>query len=357
MANAVVNMNTFGDVRLVNLIIILLLVTLTPCSARGYGRSHSSHGRYSHSSHGSGGAHSYPASTGYSGTGSGNLHSNHASGTGSGNAYSYPASTGLSGNNYNSHITKQSTTHQQHNNPNHGTKTEVHHHYHQNYHYSPPQQVSYGSVSYPVYHAQPPVYVYQYRDSGSRFDNLLTGLALYNLGRMSANHDHHHHYDADRRYVSAPGEVCKLGIKKKNGDYEETRVDCELMSSFIWESDKQTSLHATPKTLNTVSTSVVNVTQVQTGEAKTNHSVTTITVTNTTVVDALQAKGQSIEVTPEMVCYMIRTSRSSNIMRKEIKCGILQAYAQSSWRHNGCEGISSSVIMILFTLLLRFEVF
>ncbi|CAG9788619.1 unnamed protein product [Diatraea saccharalis] len=331
MTNAVVKLSGFGSARLQIFFFILLTCPYYSFARRSSG----SYGRSSHSSHGGGGTHTYPASTGYSGTGSGGSHL-------------YPSSTGLSGNsNYNSHVTKQTTT-RQHDGSYHGRKTEVHHHSHQNYHYSPPPRVNYGSVSYPVYHAQPPVYVYQYRDSGSRFDNLLTGLALYNLGRMSANHDHYHHYDPDRRYVSAPGEMCKLGIRRKNGDYEETRVDCELMSSFIWDTDPSTTRHNTvPK--NTVSTTVTNMTKVQSGEPNSNNSITTITVTNTTVVDALQAKGQSIEVTQDMTCYMIRISRTSN-MKKEIKCGILQAYAQSSWRPNACEGISSKLPVALLLI-------
>lgn len=270
-------------------------------------------GSYGRTSHGT--SHSYPHSTGYSGTGTGGSHT-------------YPQSTGYSGSN---HVPKQTATHY---NVNQNKHTEVHHHYH-NHHYSPPQQIGYGSHTYPVYQAAPPVYVYQYRDSGSRFDTLLTGLALYNLGRMSASHNH---YDANREYRGIPGEVCFFGIRKTNGDYEETRVDCKLMASFIWESTPQTQVVDQQSERKTVTTTVVK-------ETHTNNE--TVTVTNTTVVDALSAKGESIKVTPGMSCYLIRRSRDSSAMKKTVECGLLQSYAHNSWR-SGAERLSPILTLCIF---------
>lgn len=196
-------------------------------------------------------------------------------------SHSYPHSTGLSGNSRPQHSYHNTQYHH---------KTEVHHHYH----YSPPNHVTYGSVSHPVYQSQPPIYVYEYRNSGSRFDNLLAGLALYNLGRMSANH---HHYDSNRDYRSPPGEICKLGISRPHGEYEETRIDCKLISSFIWEAETGRSGQQQQHVQTNTVTTTVNKTEVS--EVKENGTVTTsITVENKTVNDALQVKGPSIEVSP-----------------------------------------------------------
>ncbi|XP_053611126.1 uncharacterized protein LOC128675628 [Plodia interpunctella] len=288
-------------------IIFIVLISLACAKSLGsYGRGKSSH--------------TYPHSTGHSG--SNVFHSQTTYQTNRG--HFYPDSPGLSGSG-NKQYGHQTTNVQQKTYHSHTSKTEVHHHYH----YNPPPHITYGSQSFPVYHGSPPIYVYQYRDSGSRFDTLLTGLALYNLGKMSA---HNHHYD-DRRYETRPDEICKLGIRKSNGDYEETRVNCQLMSSFIWETD--TANNHVPKTTNTVTTSVMNQTI-----TNINGSVSSVTTTNTTVVDALSAKGPSIQVTPGMTCYLIRTARDFTGMKKTVDCAILQTYAMSSMSRNGSERLT-----------------
>ncbi|CAB3246875.1 unnamed protein product [Arctia plantaginis] len=289
--------------------IVLLLVSSSLASRSGGGSHRPSH--------------SYPHSTGYSGTSHG------------GGSY-YPHSTGLSGNS-NGYNTRNYNQQQYSSRGNYSPKSEVHHHYH----YSPPQQITYGTTYHPVYHGTPPVYVYEYRDSGSRFDNLLTGLALYNLGRLSANR-HDHNYDSRREYSGTPGEICKLGIRKLTGEYEETRIDCKLMSSFIWEAN------VTPGgldvSLKTVSTTVTNTTS-SANVTATNTSVTTVTVT-----DALTSKGPSIQVTSGMTCYMIRLSSYSTV-KKNVECGLLQEYARTSMRRNGSESLKP-VMAILLNLIL-----
>ncbi|XP_050665821.1 uncharacterized protein LOC126966001 [Leptidea sinapis] len=237
-----------------------------------------------------GGSHQYPSTHGLSGTGY-----THQQSTG-GSGHTYPKGTGLSGNSAG----------------NYHHKTEVHNHYH----YNPPQQINYGSTYHPVYHGPPPVYVYEYRNSGSRFDSLLTGLALYNLGRMSAHSHDHSHYN---EYRGTPGEICKMGISKPTGDYEETRIDCRLMSSFIW--DVQPEKHETvSKIITTVNTS------------ETISGNETVTVQNTTVVNALEVKGPSLKVTEGMDCFMIRDSRYSSYVKKRVDCALLQEYAMRSLR-------------------------
>ncbi|CAH0589158.1 unnamed protein product [Chrysodeixis includens] len=284
-----------------------------------------------HSSTGHGRSHSYPHSGGYSGYG-----------TGSGspqNPHVYPPSTGLSGNTNTGSV--RQTYHQQHNTAqyNYSPRTQVHHHYH----YQPPQQISYGSGYHPVYQGQPPVYVYEYRDSGSRFDTLLTGLALYNLGRSS----HSHHYDNDRPYTGVAGEVCKLGVSKRSGEYEETRIDCKLMSSFIFE---DTPRSVQQQQVTTIKNTTVTTTNVNNG----NSSVQTVTVNSETVVDALKAKGPSIAVTPGMTCYMIRIYRDSTTTRKPVECGLLQEYAQRSLYRSKAQSLTpvmTTFICIVISLI------
>lgn len=289
------------------------------------------------------GTHTYPQSHGHSGTGSGygtNTYPQSHGPTGVGGAHTYPQQTSVSSN---THV--QRTYTQQHN---YVQKTEVHHHYH----YNPPQQITYGSTYHPVYHGPPPVYVYEYRNSGSRFDSLLTGLALYNLGRMSANHN----YNSQREYRSSSNEICKLGISKPNGEYEETRIDCKLMSSFIWEAQSlPTNQQVSTKTVTTtVVQSATNSAGTLTNIGSINNSpvITTTTVQEKTVVDALQVKGPSIQVTNGMTCFMIRISRDSSILKKNVECGLLQAYAQNSlyYRNNTNVMTPSSSILVLFVI-------
>lgn len=287
--------------KIINLVILLVIIPVYARGGRGGGGHHG--GGYHGGSHG--GSHHYPASTGLSGTHSHNYgHSDGVSHSVSKQSATYPQSPGLSGNDH--HTT-------------YVHKTEVHHHY------NPPQQINYGSGYHPVYQMSPPVYVYQYRDSGSRFDTLLTGLALYNLGRMSSSHHSDHHYSR------TPGEVCKLGIRKNNGDYQETRIDCQLMSSFIWEEEKKKN--SVVKNTVTITVNTTRVDNIDSTNSNGTVVTSTTTVQNKTVVDALEVKGPSIQVTPGMTCFMIRISRDTSILKKNVECGLLQAYAQHSFRN------------------------
>lgn len=241
--------------------------------------------------------HTYPSSTGYSGTGHGGTQT-----------HSYPSSNGMSGNR------------------NAGTHT--------HYHYHAPQQINYhGQSHYPVYHGQPPAYVYQYRSSGSRFDTLLVGLALYNLGTMSRSHDYH------RSYRGHDNENCRLGVRKENGDYEETRIECRLMTSFIWEEERKVTDGATSTVTNTTITKIIS----NAGNNTLND--TEIIQTNITV-NAVDIKGPSIEVTPGMQCYLIRNSPMGN-MRKSVPCGLLRTYALQSFRNNAFRALSENYLLFI----------
>lgn len=342
--------------------------------------SHSSHGYpssggLSGSNHGyppspgmSGSSHGYPSSGGLSGSNHGYPSSGGMSGTGSGSKYpsgshGYPASHGLSGNSASK-----------------GT-TNVHHHYH--YNYNPPQQIRYTapggqSMHYPVYHGTPPTYVYQYKDSSSKYGTLLAGLALLNLGALTAAAVSHSSHGSGSSYTPKPGEICKFGVKKDNGDYEETKINCEMITSFIWAEEakaKNASSNTTTVTTTVTNTTVVNTTNtipspqqnftmLPNGTLVPNNvtelnstapvngtstsTVITTTVTNTThVADALDAKfkGPPVEVTPGMQCYVIRTTPSSTL-KKTVPCGLLQSYAQQSLRKNGATRTAPTMILL-----------
>lgn len=242
-------------------------------------------------------------------------------------------------------------------------------------------------MSYPVYHGSPPTYVYQYKNSGSKYGTLLAGLALLNLGALAAgtaayvasSHNGNSNYNSNNpqysNYKPQPGEYCKFGVKKDNGDYEETRIDCQLITSFILQADQaQSQSGGANKTV--VTTSVTNVTTVNmtnglepahppmnttmvgdklyqimpdgtlvpvnmtalNATTNTNGTMSVVTtVTNTTTVtegtNAIDVKGQPIAVTPGMQCFVIRHT-PVNDMRKTVPCGLLQTYAEQSLKKN-----------------------
>ncbi|XP_022819880.1 uncharacterized protein LOC111351899 [Spodoptera litura] len=360
----------------------------------GSGSSGGSHGYPSSGglsgSGNSGGSHGYPSGGGLSGNGgnhgypsSGGSHGYPSSGgshgyPSSGGSHGYPSSGGgLSGNNNNRYPqNKPSTVHH---------TTNVY-----NYHYSPPQRISYAPphggppVNYPVYHGTPPTYVYQYKNSGSKYGTLLAGLALLNLGTLAGAAYAH---SRTQHYKPQPGEVCKFAVKKDNGDYEETRIDCQIISSFILEDQAQrsTGTNSTVSVVTVTNTTVTNTTNMMAANAtpapavpvpgnvlyamlpngtlvpvnQTAPPTTAIplnvpmntsvgglapngtvitssvvtTTTNTTVVNALDVKGSPVQVTPGMQCFVIRSSPTHN-MRKAVQCGLLQTYADKSIRKN-----------------------
>ncbi|KAJ8714949.1 hypothetical protein PYW08_004930 [Mythimna loreyi] len=181
--------------------------------------------------------------------------------------------------------------------------------------YRPPQQIIYGHSQHPVYQGPLPPYVFEYQNSGSKYNNLLTGLALYNLGRYSKRN--HGSYTP---YTSAFGEVCKLRISDR-GRYDETRINCDLMSSFILESSTGTAWNSQ-----------------------------FMTVTN--LEDALKIKGPPVEVTTSMNCSVIRTTLGSfSVMEKSVDCGLLQEYARSSFHRNDAQFLMP-IKTIIFNLLI-----
>lgn len=379
--------------------------------AYGRGGSHSypsSRGGLSGSGSGS---HSYPRSPGLSGSGShgypnsgshGYPSSGGLSGSGSpGQAHGYPSNTQTNGHGYPTNNGLSGGAR----NPA-GHTTVINHNY--NYHYSPPQQIRYtpthggAPVSYPVYHGTPPTYVYQYKDSGSKYSSLLAGLALFNLGALAGTAFSHR---SSSSYKPQPGEVCKFGVKKDNGDYEETRIDCQLITSFIFEAEAKQN--ASPNN-TVVTTTVTNVTVVNTtnevpappapvpeatpnytmlpngtlvpvnvtsasetpenattasqgeannttADASVTSSIITTTITNTTVVNAIDVKGPPVQVTPGMQCYIIRHSPTTNL-KKTVPCALLQTYSEKSLTKNSAT-VNTPVCTLLAAVVIAFAIY
>ncbi|GBP14547.1 hypothetical protein EVAR_7813_1 [Eumeta japonica] len=311
----------------------------------------------------SGGGHAYPHSHGLSASGCGHNQQSHSAPLHINQSQSdnYPGSNGDISLSDSSHIYPSSDRISDNSTGHNSTINNVHHHYH----YTPPQQIHYAprggpAYSYPVYQSQPPTYVYEYRNSGSKYGTLLAGLSLLNLGLLMTSSFSNHQ---NRRYESQPGEICKLGIRKENGDYEETKINCEIISSFIWaDEDRRRTSAANPGLNSTSSTVTVTMTNTTTTTANNNSfelndvpatlytmlpngtlvqvnatqpnasvtsSVTTVTTTNTTTVsDALDPKnnGPPVMVTDGTQCYVMRRTSTSN-MRHTIPCALFQSYA------------------------------
>ncbi|GBP14534.1 hypothetical protein EVAR_7803_1 [Eumeta japonica] len=106
----------------------------------------------------------------------------------------------------------------------------------------------YGYVPYTYHSAPQTVYIHEYRNTGSRYSDILSGLALYNLGR-SHSHHYHHYYKDDyytRRYegtnrhpYDAPNEKAKCYLRlSEEGKEQKLSVPCEIVSTFTGDSEK-----------------------------------------------------------------------------------------------------------------------
>lgn len=104
---------------------------------------------------------------------------------------------------------------------------------HAHYSYHPPSKIYFlcrhcsNFAAYPVFHGLPPTYVYKYREFGGRFSELLTGLALYNLGRAAADH-----WEYSRYYPMRPDEKCSMQVVDRK-HIEEVKVPCFVLSTFV----------------------------------------------------------------------------------------------------------------------------
>ncbi|KAJ8725796.1 hypothetical protein PYW08_003979 [Mythimna loreyi] len=275
--------------------------------------------------------------------------------------------------------------------------------YKNNYRYEPPEMLLYstgrdrGLRRYPVYQGPPPNYLYTYKNSGSKYSTLLTGLALLNLGVLGAAA--YSHLKQNTRRTSQPNEVCKFEVRKDNGDFEATKIDCQIISSFILDDEAHSRAKEIEKEVDTeknitilnmpyqtmrrtqepttayevlyemlhngilvkVTDSKTTVTTEPPPRLFTSSVVIVVTTTeNNTIVNALDVKGKEVEVTPGMQCYVTRVSPVHNMTRK-VSCGLLQQYADTSIRfvnadpsHDGTNGTCRSYVLAIMTTIAVF---
>lgn len=269
----------------------------------GWGKSKSSSHRYS--GHSTGGSHSYPASQGYSGSGSRTL------------------------------------------------------------------GASRRMPSIPTYYTSPQhVYVTQYRNSESRFSDLLTGLTMYNLGRSHAHHQHHYYSDdyyrtaAHHREIDSaaanlvhvkPKEeaVCFLKIKEVKEE-DVLKIPCAIVSTFG---------NGTVETLDNIRNPVayncssvlkttfgnklaVNETNLSNNLSanKTSSSIT-VNCTNTKAnfINPLTATGVPVDIKDKECSVEIRAQVKGQdklkVIRTNVDCVVLQQYAGLSIPENRTSSI------------------
>ncbi|CAG4911728.1 unnamed protein product [Colias eurytheme] len=188
-------------------------------------------------------------------------------------------------------------------NNNHRKNTNNHHvtAHHTHFSYHPPSQIYFmcrhcsNFAPYPVFHGVPPSYVYKYRESNGRFGYLLSGLALYNLGRASADHWQYTHFYSVRR-----DENCSMqAIHPKH--FEEIGFPCFMMSSFMERSPE--SLIPNPEALD-------------------------ITSPQIDVRPFIQYNGTALQDTKDYECVIWHNSSLSK-EKNTVPCALLKEYAET----------------------------
>ncbi|CAB3255337.1 unnamed protein product [Arctia plantaginis] len=165
---------------------------------------------------------------------------------------------------------------------------------HSHYRYYPPKQIHYtcrhclSTASYPVYRHQLPNYVYVYKESRGRNNQLLTGLAIYNLGRS--------HSGSGTRYSGYQREKCSLQVIE-NHYFEETEFPCFMISSFT--------------------------------ESSPNNNLNTIDITSSEIkVKPDLYDGSTLQVTEDQECVLWRNISTRN-ERHSVPCELLKKYADT----------------------------
>ncbi|XP_075969816.1 uncharacterized protein LOC142972501 [Anticarsia gemmatalis] len=203
-------------------------------------------GSSSYSGSGLSSFHSYPSSSGLSGSSSssGKYSSSSLSGSGSSSYHTYPSSSsGLSGSSWSPSKYSSSSS---------GSGYSSFHSYPSSSSGLSGSGSSRGSYRPIATHITGPqaVYVHKYKDSRSPYSDLLTGLALYNLGRSSNHYQNDYYYDDyyRQRYGSTgssyttknkPEDEVKCVLKVKQDKREKVlKIPCEIVSTFTEGSTK-----------------------------------------------------------------------------------------------------------------------
>ncbi|KAF9814619.1 hypothetical protein SFRURICE_001780 [Spodoptera frugiperda] len=260
------------------LLVLCLTVTYIECRG-GRGRGGGRHGGGSHhggfasgrffgsSSHGSSHSwgsssssshHSYPSSSGLSGSGH---HSYPSSSSGlSGYGSKYPSASSGPTWHFGSHSYPSSSSGLS-GSGSHYRPTSSHHYYHPN-------------APLPTYYTKPQyVYIQDYRNSDSRYGDLLTGLSLYNLGRSHSHYHDHYYYDDyyrhryggssyDSSYTpqNKPQDEANCLLKvKENGRDEALKIPCEIVSTFTQDSKKEVPTQPIQVNKTECTTNITNI--------------------------------------------------------------------------------------------------
>lgn len=174
---------------------------------------------------------------------------------------------------------------------------------HTHFSYHPPKYVNYmcrycaAPVAYPVYHAPLPSYVFKYRESRSRYGDLLTGLALYNLGRASSYDTPYNTY----YHKQSVAEECSMQVVD-HLRFEEIPVPCFMISTFL---ERAAAEPAGPQ-LNQLD----------------------ITSPQIDVHNFINATGEPLDVTSEQECIIWHNSTMSK-ERSKVPCALLKRYAET----------------------------
>lgn len=174
---------------------------------------------------------------------------------------------------------------------------------HSRYTYYPPKQMYYNcrhclsTSMYPVYRHPLPNYVYVYKESRGRNNQLLTGLAMYNLGR--ANKGSLSHSGSGTRYSGYQHEKCSMQVID-NYHFEESEFPCFMISSFT---------NSSP-----------------------NNNDNAIDITSSMIeVKPELDNGDTSEVTEDQKCVLWRNITSHH-ERYEVPCPLLKKYSDTLQR-------------------------
>ncbi|XP_052757565.1 corneodesmosin-like [Galleria mellonella] len=298
----------------------------------------SSHVYSTSSSSGSG--HSYPQSpTRLSGAG----HPQYTSTPGFGHGYP-SAATGLSGSGNNLSPGVHSSRSHNWYNTNTGNLN-GHIHTNGNTHYGKTYNIPHYSV--PSYYSSPQyVYINEYRNSGSRYSDLLIGLAIYNIGRSHSHYHDHYYYDDyyRRRYESLnsytsltntrpkDSAICTLKVKEDNNIVKILRIPCEIVSTFtkdaVNETKSQSYMNQTVCVTNVTTVNSTNENMTLANSTLFNVTVVNGTVCTSTVntTDPLSIKGPPVSST-KMEC-VVEIQTKDRYLQNNVDCNVLLEYAK-----------------------------
>ncbi|XP_059057134.1 uncharacterized protein LOC131850789 [Achroia grisella] len=180
------------------------------------------------------------------------------------------------------------------------------------------------------------VYISEYRNSGSQYSDLITGLAMYNLGRTHSHYYDHYYYDDyyRRRYESSnsytsnnrpqDSAICTLKVKEDNNMVKALRIPCEIVSTFTKDA---ISIEMKPESYTNQTVCVTNSTTINVNVVGniTDNNITTCTYT-VNITDPLTMKGPPVSSSKMECAVGIQTKDS--YLQNNVDCNVLLKYAK-----------------------------